>query len=337
MAQPTYYPLWATEDTTLPNTDQTNKIRPKTTLRETGWDKGQIPSAEEFNWQLNNIYQWIYFINEESLPLYLPKTGTSLTFTGDITGTATWDGDNTTSVELTSATITSATANPTINTLVKRDNAGGFSALQNLYGWAPAGNNFDYRIYDQVLGIQKGTFSWSRGDDAVMIYKGTSSNQQTSVRLYSDRVEITSPRATTSQGSNSADLTRKDYVDSQVNTLNNTITDLNTSLTNYINSRSTANLSSSGWWKDEVTGFIYQYGFNSTVRDDGYVTITLPTTFPNSFFSVVACPSYLGSVGETTSLGSHVHIISTSQFGLGVSDSRTGETVEGAYWMAVGR
>lgn len=86
MAQPTYYPLWATEDTTLPATDNTNKERPKTTLQTIGWDKGQIPSAEEMNWMLNNIYLWVLYFNEEALPTYLPITGTSITLTGRLQG-----------------------------------------------------------------------------------------------------------------------------------------------------------------------------------------------------------------------------------------------------------
>lgn len=128
MAQPVNFPDWAEDNTNLPSTGQANKVRPKTSLRTIGWDKGELPTAEEWNWQLNNISLWIKYFQEFSsttVPnLYLPKTGTQLNFTGDISGTATWNGNNTASVMLSSATLTSATPFATANTLAKRDGAG---------------------------------------------------------------------------------------------------------------------------------------------------------------------------------------------------------------------
>ena len=63
MAQPTYLPLWATDDTTLPATGETNKVRPREVLRTAGWDMGQIPTCEEWNWMFNNIYLWIDYLS----------------------------------------------------------------------------------------------------------------------------------------------------------------------------------------------------------------------------------------------------------------------------------
>ena len=65
MEKPTYYPEWATEDTTLPATGQTNKVRPREVLRNIGWDKGQIPTCEEWNWVLNNVYNWVNYFEQE--------------------------------------------------------------------------------------------------------------------------------------------------------------------------------------------------------------------------------------------------------------------------------
>lgn len=129
MAAPSYLPEWATEDTTLPATGKTNKVRPKESLRTIGWDKGQIPSAEEFNWLFNNMYLWLTYFSEE-ITTFLPITGTSLSFTGSITGTATWNGDKTTSVDLVSDLDNSTSANVAL-TLVKRDSTGSVG-LKNL-------------------------------------------------------------------------------------------------------------------------------------------------------------------------------------------------------------
>ena len=65
MAQPTYLPLWATDDTTLPATGETNKVRPREVLRTTGWDMGQIPTCEEWNWMFNNVCLWVNYLNTE--------------------------------------------------------------------------------------------------------------------------------------------------------------------------------------------------------------------------------------------------------------------------------
>lgn len=57
--QPTNKPEWATTDVTLPTAQTPNKIRPSEVLRTTGYDKDQVPTAQELNWQLNNIHLWI--------------------------------------------------------------------------------------------------------------------------------------------------------------------------------------------------------------------------------------------------------------------------------------
>lgn len=240
MAKPEFYPDWATTDTTLPSTGNTNKVRPKQVLREVGVDYGQLLTAEETNWLFNNTGQWVRYLADEylaTIPLtYLPKNGTQLSFTGDITGTATWTGNNTTSVVLQSATLNAATSNPTVNTLVKRDNGGGFGALQNFYGYAPAGQNFDYRIYDQAnSNVQIGSFAWDRSGDAVTVYRGTPTAKTSEIVLYAGRVELTSPRSRSTQGTNSADLTRKDYVDQVASTLQTNINTVQTNLNNFIN------------------------------------------------------------------------------------------------------
>jgi hypothetical protein len=87
MAKPLLYPEWATTDTTLPATGNTNKQRPKESLRNIGWDKGQIPTAEEWNWQFDNISDWIAWFNENNLAT---KT---FTLTGDVAGTVNYTNE----------------------------------------------------------------------------------------------------------------------------------------------------------------------------------------------------------------------------------------------------
>lgn len=88
MAKPLLYPEWAATDTTLPATGNTNKQRPKESLRNIGWDKGQVPTAEEWNWQFDNISDWVKWFNENNLAT---KT---FTLTGDVGGTVNYTNED---------------------------------------------------------------------------------------------------------------------------------------------------------------------------------------------------------------------------------------------------
>lgn len=236
MAKPTYYPDWATEDTTLPSTGQANKVRPKNSLITIGWDKGQIPSAEELNWELNNFGEWIRYLNDEVVPgladEYLPKTGTALNFTGDISGTATWNGSETTTVTLSSATLNAATSDPTPLTLTKRDSNGAVAFSQTRIV-----NSTNQNVYfGETLTTYRAVIGHVTSDHSFNIssLNGSASGVQQTITLYSDRVQISNPRSSSAQGSNAADLTRKDYVDSIKNTLQTNIDTVATNLSNFI-------------------------------------------------------------------------------------------------------
>lgn len=345
MAKPEFYPDWATTDTTLPSTGNTNKVRPKQVLREVGVDYGQLLTAEETNWLFNNTGQWVRYLADEyldTIPLtYLPKNGTQLSFTGDITGTATWTGNNTTSVVLQSATLNAATSNPTVNTLVKRDSGGGFGALQNFYGYAPAGQNFDYRIYDQAnSNLQKGSFAWDRSAGVITIYKGISTAKTAEVILYDGRVELTSPRSISTQGTNSADLTRKDYVDSQISS---NISTLNSTLRSYIDSKSTASFATNGYWKDVNTGTIIQWGSITLPTISAPQTsgnVTFPITFPNAVYSITANPK-VNTMNTSTGNISVLACVNGTTSGFTLwADSNQGQDFsieQPCYWIAIGR
>lgn len=74
MAQPTN-PLiiWAEDNVNLPVTGQPNKSAPQEALRKTGWDEGQKPSCEEFNYILNNLAQYINYYGTEKTQEFLTK------------------------------------------------------------------------------------------------------------------------------------------------------------------------------------------------------------------------------------------------------------------------
>lgn len=131
MTKPTFYPEWATSDTTLPAAGTGNKTRPQETLRTVGWDKGQVPSAQEFNWLFDNVYDWVVHLDSVN------TTNKTFTLTGGVTGSATYNNEAGWSVATTvtndshyhvSANISDATNTNVAGTIVKRDGSGNFTA-----------------------------------------------------------------------------------------------------------------------------------------------------------------------------------------------------------------
>lgn len=175
MAKPNYYPDWANNDVLLPSTGKTNKVRPREIIRNTGWDKGQIPTAEELNWTLNNIGAWVHYFADEFMPsvpeTYLPKNGTTFELTGDLQGTVSWLGTDSATGNIqvvdnshnhVSANISDAAVSPTVDVIPKRASDGALHSARSFFGWAPANNNFDYWFYDQTNQTQTGSLAWVR-------------------------------------------------------------------------------------------------------------------------------------------------------------------------------
>lgn len=258
MAKPQYYPDWATQTVTLPGTGNTNKIRPKETIRNVGMDFGQIMTCEEMNWILNNIGSWIRYMQDEFFPTlpttYLPIVGTKITMAGDATGEVTWNGNAavTLSIQVVdnshnhlSANITDATSNQVVgNVLVKRDNGGAIYA-GDIYTCGTGATDpatLFFRNYDgQTVGNMS---SEPRAGGQLYIYRMNPSTGGTAcaVRLYdAGYVLIDNPRSNSGQDTGNGNaLVRLDYLNSRLNslqsTLQNNINNVNSNLQGQINS-----------------------------------------------------------------------------------------------------
>lgn len=252
MAKPIYYPDWANNDVLLPSTGKTNKVRPREIIRNTGWDKGQIPTAEELNWTLNNIGAWVHYFADEFMPsvpeTYLPKNGTTFELTGDLQGTVTWLGTDSATGNIqvvdnshnhVSANISDAAVSPTVDVIPKRASDGALHSARSFFGWAPANNNFDYWFYDQTNQTQTGSLAWVRSGNNISLYLGTAAVQRSGVYLYgpvasgnSGYVEITNPRSRNGQEGQANSLVRFDYLTGQVNSLNAAINNVQSQVNN---------------------------------------------------------------------------------------------------------
>lgn len=252
MAKPTYYPDWATQTVTLPGTGNTNKIRPKETIRNVGMDFGQIMTCEEVNWILNNIGLWIHYINDEFFPTlpntYLPLVGTKITMAGDATGNVTWNGNKevTLSIQVVdnshnhlSANITDATsATATPNVLVRRDGSGaiiGGDITSCSTATADAATYFFRNFTGATIGNISSTPA-TGGSLSIGRINPANGAQTAAVVLYdAGYVIMNNPRTGNGQEGQANSLVRLDYLNVQVNGLQNNINTVNSNLSNSIN------------------------------------------------------------------------------------------------------
>ena len=96
MAEPTFEPEWAINDTVFAD-GTANKIRPDPTIRNNGYAPDQYPTCQELNWQLNNLYQQIAFLKEQATTPSEKAVGEVVFISGDsrnpsvIYGYGTWE------------------------------------------------------------------------------------------------------------------------------------------------------------------------------------------------------------------------------------------------------
>lgn len=330
MARPTTpIEVWAKDTLDLPVTGEPNKQRPIDDLWSKGYDRGQKPGCDEFNYVINMLSAWTKYLVNEGLPGYLPISGTSATLSGDVSGTINWSGNAAGSGNITvidnshnhiSANITDATHLPTPNVLVKRDGGGSIVACDIVSRSSNASGDtpcfFLQNFGGQTLASLESTLT---GPVYLRRFDPGNGSVLSSVTLNTDGSVVTTlPRSASNQEGQPSSLVRFDYLTQQIN-------NLNTNLTNYINSRSTANYAV-GWHKDEVTGFITQWGrFES--GSNALEVRPFPISFPN------VCLSITGNVGASVATVSALLIepINNSSF-----RTKTVGSNLGCNWIAVG-
>ncbi len=62
-SRPDFLPAWATASFALAVSGQQNKVRPAAGWRANGWDENEEPPCNYENWQMNRVYQWLEFFD----------------------------------------------------------------------------------------------------------------------------------------------------------------------------------------------------------------------------------------------------------------------------------
>lgn len=302
MAKPTYYPDWATQTVTLPGTKNTNKIRPKETIRNVGMDFGQIMTCEEMNWILNNIGLWMRYIVDDFMPTlpttYLPLVGTKIILSGDAIGEVTWNGDPAVNLNVqvvdnshnhVSANITDATSeHATPNVLVRRT-GGGSIIGGDIISCCTAPTDAATYFFRDFAGTTIGNISSEpNAGGSLTIQRIDPSRNVTSSGVYlSDGgyVLISNPRSNDIQEYNGNSLVRLDHLNSQIGNVQNNLNIVNNSLSTNINNvnnsvQNLTNYSNNTFVRDirlgsEISANRYDYGQESFVyRAPGGYMIT---------------------------------------------------------------
>lgn len=303
MARPTIdLPYWAVQDVTLAVAGTTNKIKPKTSLQQYGWDKKEQPSCQELNWYFNAVYQWIAYLD----------TATN-----------------------------SATSEATANTVVLRDSAAGFKAgtiqatslitnsLKNIGSTTTYGAIINYGTItnsgkETHTGAQ--VFSSTISSTGVNTFSGVNTFNNTSNVFYGT---LTGDVTGTLTGNASTATKLK-------NTFGLIFTGAATGSANIDGSEDVvvALTSSDDWTNSQTTngytylpnGIIMQWGFIPSIAAATSTTISFPVKFPNT------C---LNATLSSNTANQYVWISGFSAAVLTV-DNSSGTSSCSAYWFAVG-
>lgn len=290
MAKPTYYPDWAMQDTTLPATGKANKVRPKETIRNIGWDKGQIPTAEEVNWLFNNWGLWIHYFADEFIPTipntYLPKNGTSISFSGDLSGTISWSGNNqgTGNIQVADNShlhlgdnISDATNLPTAGKIVKRD-ANGAADFRRDVTILTDGSNADLWFRRSNDNNNAVGLNYAQGADLFQIYYvgNNGTDIKATFQMLPGVIQMTNPRSLTGQEGQPNSLVRYDHFSQNVNSLAGSINNVNGDLQNYKNAAASTfiqGIRQSSEIQIDSAGYIpYSNGRRAVVPGGAYLT-----------------------------------------------------------------
>lgn len=141
---------------------------------------------------------------------------------------------------------------------------------------------------------------------------------------------LTTPSLTVSN--NSATVGGKNVVRS----VNGTAADGNGNVT-ISTTNTSASLAQNGWYKDENTGMITQWGYLS-LGDDTYITVNLPIPFPNACLNLQVTGRVSQAPGNRTAFSGHGNILSRTQIAVGASNPGSDGDHHGlgVYWTATG-
>ncbi len=154
------------------------------------------------------------------------------------------------------------------------------------------------------------------------------SNGGSEVTINSSGV-LTSPSLVVS--SNSATVSGKNIVRS----VNGTAADASGNVT-ISTTTTSASLTQNGWYKDNNTGMITQWGYLA-VGDDSYVTVTLPIPYPNACLNLQVTGRVSGRPDNDAAWASHGNILSNSQIAVGAANPNDDNPRGlGVYWTTIG-
>lgn len=291
--------IWASQDYVLPNTGQRNKKRPIDDLWLKGYDKGQKPSVEHFNYLFNLLTDWVTYLKDITGGLedrFLPLDGTTLIFGGDLTGTAQWAGDKTTSVNVQvvdnshnhlSANITDATSDAVANRVAIRDSTAGIS-FSGVSSRPKSAGMESYFTLLGIDGIQRGGIAFNSTDNRVTVWTQTQDGAASAgINIFPTWIDIVNPRTSNVQESQGNSLVRFDYLWGNLDNINSSLAAINARI-DALRFSTLSGGNPSGWWRDDSTGFIYQWttGPYMGYAQEQFHTINFPIPFPNSCMSV---------------------------------------------------
>lgn len=289
--------VWANTDVNLPNLAGPNKTEPSADLVAKGWDFKQKPSADEFNYILNNLGEWVEYL----------KT-----------------------------IVIKATPEATANTLALRDTDGSFKVKQ-LTSTAPNGitplvvtsttkvNNLNADLLD-------GMNPTSAQVPTTICSRDASGNFAANMITSNLTGDVTGNAGTATKWKTARTLTATGFATGTVTGIDGS-GDISLALamgSGFTNSK-TAN-----GYTYLPNGLILQWGWQAGGEDVVH-TVTLPITYPNEILNLSTTARSPSVGGGNTDFAAHGDIVNTSTIKVAItSASGAYPGANGVFWTTIG-
>lgn len=288
MAQPTIpIEIWAEEDYTLPNAQGPNKERPINDLWAKGYDFSQTPDVEAWNYIWNMQTAWLYYIENEEIPnlpnIYLQRDN-NLSDLRDV-----------------------ETARKNLSVYSKSETDDRYLKLTGGTLTGPVKFSAGGATLDNVAGLKIGwNDSLSAGEANFVNNQGVgtggfifrnvnvdNSLETGRVTIQQDGTMVTTGGVTAANAATVGSLNvMNDLAVVSGKNIARSVNGVNADAAGNIAltiATTAASRGERGWFKDNTTGMIFQWGYGSwKVNDESAESITFPIAFPTTCLMAIA-------------------------------------------------
>lgn len=282
--------VWAEETYQLPNALTENKVRPITDLWRKGYDLGQKPDCQAWNYVWFMLSSWLKYIEEEEIPSmglnFLKKDG-ALADLFDIPAArlnlevySTKESDDR-YLKLSGGSLTGGLK---IGGHTEIDTSEGLSIL-----WSDALSTKTSYLINRGTGGFVFKSVDDQGVESGKVHIQSDGSIISPATLGASKLEVTGSSEVSGEASSKTLTVQETATVAGKNiarSVNGNEADINGDIT--LPATTEASKNARGWWRDNSTGMIFQWTYGSwrSYNDERLETVSFPIAFPNACLSV---------------------------------------------------